>query len=210
MTRTSGCESALAALAFFDKHALDFQQMMATVDFTNQTQAARPDTGSGGRSTLLAAGMFAAVAIAAHAWVAHDDAAFAVSVRVALQAPPSTLVFAGVGGLFLLLTWLAHLPVARALSRQGSERQESDAQAVAVHQTALWALLLPMAIRLAGTFLLLSGLIGSALVRQNEAVFNVLFWYVTLTSIEVVGIVWASKPAASSASATFDSATKGV
>lgn len=178
---------------------------MATVDLTKQSLVAAPALIGAGRFVLTVTCGFAAISLACHGLVAHSDAEWASGVRAAVGVQPNTLVFAGVGGVFGLLTWLAHLSVIRAASRR-----PRDGKTGVGGQAALMILVLPMAIRFGGTFLVLAGLLSTRAVEQNEAVFDVLFWYVTLTTIEVVGIVWASKSATSLAIGKLDSAMKGV
>ncbi|MGV3484024.1 MAG: hypothetical protein ACO1RT_06385 [Planctomycetaceae bacterium] len=170
---------------------------MATADMTDGVPSAR----AAGRWSLLALVMFAGLAIAGHAAVAAES----LGGDTVLGVQPNTRVFAGVGAMFVALTLVSHVPVLRVMSRSGAADPGAHAAG-----SPVTALLVSMSIRLLGTFLILAGLVSSAWVGRNEAVFDVLFWYVTLTTMEVVGIVWTSKSLAKSASAKFDPATKGV
>jgi hypothetical protein len=105
---------------------------------------------------------------------------------------PSTLIFAIVGLVFLALTVLSDIPVAMALNAQsraavqGSEPSKAELSPMA-------SLLIPMAVRCTGTFLVLGFLVISKFLSREESVFDVLFWYVTLTAMEIAHIVWASQ-----------------
>lgn len=91
--------------------------------------------------------------------------------------PGDSLWFALSGVAFLAVTVAAHFPVAR------------PADQTAGPLGAVTALLLSMAIRLAGTFLILGGLLLVSPLARPEAVFNVLFWYITLTATDMVPLV---------------------
>jgi formate-dependent nitrite reductase membrane component NrfD len=84
-------------------------------------------------------------------------------------------VIAGIG--FLAVTAAAHLPLSRS---------KDDA---ADPMSGVNGLLLSMAIRLAGTFLILGLLLLVSPLERPEAVFNVLFWYITLTATDLVILV---------------------
>jgi len=80
--------------------------------------------------------------------------------------------FAATGLFFLLITAASHL----ILSRESTSG-------------ALVSLMISMAIRLLGTFLVLGGLLILSPLSRPEAVFNVLFWYITLTATDLVSVV---------------------
>ena len=161
---------------------------MATAELTTS----RPVSRDAMRFSLWVAGCFVALAIACHALVGRGH----IGAEAFAGGYPDTAVFAGVAAAFGCLTLLAHIPVIRSLAKQHAQ-PGSDRHPGGLIVNPVTALLLAMAIRLIGTFLVLAGLLVFQLVGQNEAVFDVLFWYVTLTTIEVVGIVWASKPSKS-------------
>lgn len=54
---------------------------------------------------------------------------------------------------------------------------------------SLTAVMLSMAIRLSGTFAVLGILLLLAPLGRTEAVFNVLFWYITLTAVDLSAMV---------------------
>ena len=134
--------------------------------------------------------MLACIAFVASVWLHLRFAASSVTSfygsTEGLRLEPNTFVFAGTGSLFLLLTIAAHVWTVRGLTPPPSERQGDNRPA-----SPPAMLLIPMAIRFAGTFAILGGLLVWGSVERHEAVFDVLFWYVTLTTLEVVGIVWA-------------------
>lgn len=86
--------------------------------------------------------------------------------------------FAAVGGFFLLITAASHAVLCRS----------SAADPVV-------AILGSMGIRLAGTFAILGGLIFFSPLGRPEAVFNVLFWYITLTVWDLATVAWRRMPA---------------
>jgi hypothetical protein len=109
---------------------------------------------------------------------------------------PDTRVFGLVGAMFLGVAACSHFIVKRAASRNG---RKGDSAAKGTEKSAglgpIGAILIPMAVRFAGTFAVLGGLLFFATVSRNESVFDVLFWYVTLTTMEIVGIVCTSRSA---------------
>jgi hypothetical protein len=147
------------------------------------------------RYSMLGMGLFVVFAIVVHALVlaatnANDEAGsllrgdFAVGSR--------TWLFAGVGAAFLGFTWLSHLPLAQSLC--GSSNKQAVGDLVSASDLSpLAGLMISMAIRIAGTFAILGLLWKWEFVSRKESVFDVLFWYVTLTAMEVVGIVCASR-----------------
>jgi len=94
--------------------------------------------------------------------------AFAVRSGVAAD----TAGFAVSGLFFLLITAASHVVLSR----------ESTAG-------PLVSLMISMAIRLLGTFLVLGGLLALSPLSRPEAVFNVLFWYITLTATDLLSVV---------------------
>jgi len=50
-------------------------------------------------------------------------------------------------------------------------------------------MMISMAIRLAGTFLILGIILNLSPLNRLEAVFNVLFWYITLTATDLLSVV---------------------
>lgn len=85
--------------------------------------------------------------------------------------------FAAVGFFFLLITAASHAVLCRS----------SAADPVV-------AILGSMGIRLAGTFAILGGLIFFSPLGRPEAVFNVLFWYITLTVWDLSTVAWRRMP----------------
>ncbi len=61
----------------------------------------------------------------------------------------------------------------------------------AAHLAVANMLVIPMSIRLAVTFLVFAILAATGVVSKGEAAVDVLFWYVSLTATELVGIVLA-------------------
>lgn len=102
----------------------------------------------------------------------------------------NTRVFASVGLAFISLALFSHFGVKQVMRYFVAP---SNARDKAIGPERISSLLVPMAIRFAGTFALLGSLIFFEAVSRNEAVFDVLFWYTTLTTIETVGIVYASR-----------------
>lgn len=86
--------------------------------------------------------------------------------------PVQTSWFVATGFGFLLVTAGAH----RVLSR-------------GIGGDPLVSLLVSMSIRLVGTFAILGGLWVFSPLERPEAVFNILFWYITLTAIDLTAIV---------------------
>jgi len=138
--------------------------------------------------------------------------AIAVNVSDTWQvAAPDFFVFATVGGAFFAITLVAHF----CLGRIAAGRSAGAVPAVA---NSTGVLLIPVAIRFAGTFLVLGVLLAGRWISKNESVFDVLFWYVTLTSLDISGIVWASRNqnhdsfafGNSDTPEQFTSATKGI
>jgi len=120
----------------------------------------------------------------------------------------STLVFASVGAAFLGLALVSHVVVELAGARHAAVSEVPPTGSVG--NGPIGAILVPMAVRFVGTFAILGVLHFTAVVSRNESVFDILFWYVSLTTIEIVGIVWASKSATKIPSLDLKSATKGV
>lgn len=127
-------------------------------------------TAAADRPGVSAWGLIAAAVIVALASSAHLAAA-------SLGAPGSSLWFAIAGVGFLGVTAAAHLPLARPASDAANPLGD------------VGALLVSMAIRLAGTFLILGLLLLVSPLGRPEAVFNVLFWYITLTATDLVVLV---------------------
>jgi len=101
-----------------------------------------------------------------------------------------TVLFLVVGLVFLVLTGVAHLWSMRSIRRSRSQVVEGQGGA---SQHVAATVLVPTAIRMVGTFAVLGVVIWLDVASRPEAVFDVLFWYVTLTALEVAGIVWASR-----------------
>jgi hypothetical protein len=135
--------------------------------------------------------LVAIVLVGLHALVGLAGGFAVVGPAAGVKEPPNSLVFAVVGGWFLLLTLVSHWWAVRGLSRHTGASGVSDAAGGGT----IGMLLMSMAIRFAGTFAMLGVLWLSGVVGRQEAVFDVLFWYVTLTTMEVGGIVWASRSA---------------
>jgi len=144
----------------------------------------------------------------------HWFVAPAIAVNVAdggQVSSPDFVVFATVGGAFFGISLVTHF----CLSRIAAGRNAVEVPAVA---DSVGVLMIPMVIRFAGTFLVLGGLLVGRWISRNESVFDVLFWYVTLTSLEIGGIVWASRNqhhdsfafGNSETPEPFSSATKGI
>jgi hypothetical protein len=89
-----------------------------------------------------------------------------------LGTPGDTAWFAATGFGFVAVTAISHCVVSKP---------SSDAP--------LAPLMVSMAIRLAGTFLILGMILKLSPLSRPEAVFNVLFWYITLTSADLIGVV---------------------
>ena len=117
-----------------------------------------------------ALGLIAAVVIVVLASGVH-------AVAGSCGAPGDSLWFALAGVGFLAVTAAAHLPLAR------------PADHAAAPLAGVTALLLSMAIRLAGTFVILGLLLLVSPLERPEAVFNVLFWYITLTATDLAILV---------------------
>ena len=81
------------------------------------------------------------------------------------------------GAAFLAVTIASHLVLARSAA--------VDSGALG----PLGPLLVSMAIRLAGTFAILGLLLWLSPLERPEAVFNVLFWYITLTATDLTALV---------------------
>lgn len=79
-----------------------------------------------------------------------------------------TVWFAATGLMFVIVTAVAHRLTVRG---QGGD--------------PVVAILGSMAIRVAGTFAILGALLIFSPLERSEAVFNVLFWYITLTAWDV-------------------------
>lgn len=105
---------------------------------------------------------------------------------------PSTIIFAIVGLVFLALTFLSDIPVTMALRAQSREPMPTS-ESPKADLSPMASLLIPMAVRCTGTFLVLGFLVVSKILSREESVFDVLFWYVTLTAMEIAHIVWASQ-----------------
>lgn len=139
-----------------------------------QGAACRSNVGSsgaccGGLGGWLNAQTMAAVAFSMLMFVvACGVHAFAVRSGVVAD----TAWFAIVGAAFLAITVVSH----------GVLCQQSAA-------APLVPLMISMAIRLTGTFLILGIILKLSPLGRPEAVFNVLFWYITLTSVDLVGVV---------------------
>ncbi len=144
-----------------------------------------------GRWSLWGMGVFVAVAMVVHAIVGVNLDSPSADVDVVLSGRPNSFVFAGVGGLFVFSTLLSHFTITRS-----------------AHPLSI--LIVPMTIRFCSTFLILAGLLSLTSISRGEALFDILFWYVSLTTIEVAGIVWASKSASKTIPSNIDSATKGA
>lgn len=108
---------------------------------------------------MVAAGLFTASLLAHHLTVLGGVAA-------------DSAWFAAVGLGFLVVTLLSHI--------SACQRWEGS---------PLAPLMISMAIRLAGTFLILVLILKLSPLSRGEAVFNVLFWYITLTATDLVGVV---------------------
>ncbi len=103
-------------------------------------------------------------------WFAIACAGHAVLVRSGVAA--DTAWFSLAGAAFLLVTAISHC----VLCRQHTA-------------SPLVPLLLSMTIRLAGTFLILGTLLAFSPLSRPEAVSNVLFWYITFTAADLVGVI---------------------
>lgn len=126
-----------------------------------------------------------------HALVRSVGGIVLVNEAVGLESAPSSVVFGVVGLMFLGLTALSHWWLVRGLSRTPAAMREGRGGG---QHGPVGKVLVSMAIRFAGTFAILGSLMVLKVVGRHEAVFDVLFWYVTLTTMEVGGIVWASRP----------------
>lgn len=113
--------------------------------------------------------------IAAAAIVVLASSSHAVAGSFGLPGDSLWFALAGIG--FLAVTAAAHLPLSRRAD-QGADPMGG-----------VTALLLSMAIRLAGTFLILGLLLLVSPLGRPEAVFSVLFWYITLTATDLVILV---------------------
>lgn len=105
-----------------------------------------------------------------------------------------TRIFALIGSLFIVVAVFSHFIMKHAMRflvehsnsvDKTSDKSDGSGQ--------IGAILVPMAIRFVGTFAILGSLLFFEAVSRNEAVFDVLFWYTTLTTIETVGIVYVSR-----------------
>jgi len=94
----------------------------------------------------------------------------ALAVRAGVVA--DTVWFATVGAAFLVVTAASH----GVLCKQSAA-------------PSLVPLMISMAIRLGGTFLMLGIILTLSPLSRPEAVFNVLFWYITLTAADLFGVV---------------------
>lgn len=93
------------------------------------------------------------------------------SLVVRLVVPVDTAWFAITGVAFLVVTALSHTVACRS--------------SVAA---PLVPLMISMAIRLAGTFMILGVILNLSPLSRAEAVFNVLFWYITLTATDLISV----------------------
>lgn len=91
---------------------------------------------------------------------------------VRIGTPGDTAWFAATGIGFVVITAISHVAVSKP---------STDAPLV--------PLMVSMAIRLVGTFLILGMILKLSPLSRPEAVFNVLFWYITLTSADLIGVV---------------------
>ncbi len=114
--------------------------------------------------------VFVAAAIAAHGLFAQS--------AVGWNWP----AFSGAGMILWGLTWWAHRPL--------RQRQAPDAPVAMV--------LVPMAIRMSGVFAVLGALIWLVGIPRVESVVIVLFWYVTLTGLDLWAIISRRRRAESS------------
>ncbi len=88
-----------------------------------------------------------------------------------------SLWFAITGAVFLAVTVAAH--------RAATWGDATEAEPYG----AVGSLFISMAIRLSGTFAILGLLLWFSPLERREAVFNVLFWYITLTVTDVIAVV---------------------
>lgn len=126
---------------------------------TRSASGTRSVPGSGYGVLGVVGGLFL-IACAGHAAVVHWG-----------WASASTAWFCLAGCGFLLTTVLSHLVLCRSAA------------------APLVPLMVAMMVRLAGTFLVLGCLLAFSPLSRPEAVFNVLFWYITLTAADLVGVV---------------------
>jgi len=131
-------------------------------------------TGASCRSSVCCGGWFSGNLLSTMA-VAMSIFVFAsclhlLAVRVFTFA--DTAWFAITGIAFLLVTAGSHLIACRPSPT-----------------APLVPLMISMAIRLAGTFLILGIILNLSPLSRPEAVFNVLFWYITLTVTDILGVV---------------------
>jgi|GEM_PF-2525192 len=134
---------------------------------SSSTQSSTAAADLPGASAL---GLIAAVVIVVLASGVH-------AVAGSFGVPGNSLWFALAGIGFLAVTVAAHLPLVR---RAGHAADPMG---------GVTALLLSMAIRLAGTFVILGLLLLVSPLARPEAVFNVLFWYITLTATDLAILV---------------------
>jgi hypothetical protein len=169
---------------------------MSSLDGNASCTASSSKAKAASRYLMVMMGFFVVAAILAHGFALNamrsvDGGEIAESGAISHR----TWLFAGVGFAFLAFTWLSHLPLVQML-RSNSATQHGEAVVpgnTAADLGPFAGLLVSMAIRIAGTFAILGLLWKAEFVSREETVFDVLFWYVTLTAMEVVGIVWASR-----------------
>jgi len=131
--------------------------------------ACRSSVCCGGLGRGFSAQMLSAMAVSMLLFVVGCGLhAFAVSTGVVAD----TAWFAVTGVAFLIITAISHVVLC----------QQTGA-------APLGPLMISMAIRLTGTFLILGIVLTLSPLSRPEAVFNVLFWYITLTSADLVGVV---------------------
>jgi hypothetical protein len=121
-------------------------------------------------SPISGVGVIAATIVTVIASGAHLLASWA-------GAPLDSLWFTVAGFVFLAVTVSSHAVLSRGETAGSASAGE------------IGSLLISMAIRLSGTFLILGSLLAISPLSRTEAVSTVLFWYITLTVIDLAGVV---------------------
>jgi hypothetical protein len=124
----------------------------------------------GGEVAVSRAGNVGLMLFVSAFFVAIASVAHGLAVRGGFAADTFYFVICGVA--FWVVTAVSHVVLT----------QDSDGQ-------PLVPLLASMAIRLGGIFVIFGCLELFSTLSRREAVFNVLFWYITLTATDLVGVV---------------------
>jgi|GEM_PF-2762381 len=141
------------------------------------------------RLTFWLMGMVCIGMVCLHMLIRAVSGIVLVNEAVGLESTPDSFVFAVIGLMFFGLTALTHWWLVR-----GSSHTPVTQGAFGRERGPVGMVFVSMVIRFAGTFAILGSLMVLKVVGRHEAAFNVLFWYVTLTTMEIGGIVWASRP----------------